>query len=117
MDEIFIQRLRAHGIIGVYEHERHNPQEIIISVRLFTDVRQAAAVDDLADSPDYGRLAERLKVHAENAARLTVEALAEDLARICLQEPGCQRVRVRVEKPEAVPEADSAGVEIERSRS
>lgn len=114
MDEVFIQGLRAHGIIGVYEHERHTPQDMVISVRLFTDLRKAAAADDLAGSPDYGRLADRLKAHAESAARLTVEAMAEDLARLCLEEPGVQRVRVRVEKPQAVPGAQSVGVEIER---
>jgi dihydroneopterin aldolase len=55
-------------------------------------------------------------LHAESAGRLTVEALATDLARLCLQEPGVQKVRVRVEKPGAVRFARSVGVEIERTR-
>jgi FolB domain-containing protein len=114
MDEVFITGLLARGIIGVYDYERNTPQPIVISVRLFADLRQAAATDDLAHSPDYGRLAESLKGHAERAARRTVEALAEDLAGLCLQEPGVRRVWVRVEKPQAVPGAASVGVEIER---
>lgn len=116
MDEVFIQGLRVNGIIGIYEHERHTPQRIVISVRLFSDLRHPAAADDLAGSADYGRLAGRLREHAETAARLTVEALAEDLAALCLHEPGVLKVRVRVEKPDAVPEAETVGVEIERER-
>ena len=54
--------------------------------------------------------------HAESAARFTVEALANDLAKICLAEKNVQRVLVRVEKPGAVRFAKSVGVEIERSR-
>jgi dihydroneopterin aldolase len=46
-----------------------------------------------------------------------VEALANDLAKICLEEKGVQTVIVRVEKPGAVRFAESVGVEIERSRN
>jgi dihydroneopterin aldolase len=45
-----------------------------------------------------------------------VEALAADVARLCLEEAGVMKVRVRVEKPGAVRFAESVGVEIERSR-
>jgi len=54
--------------------------------------------------------------HAETAQRLTVEALAADLARLCLDELGVQKVRVRVEKPGAVRFSRSVGVEIEREK-
>jgi dihydroneopterin aldolase len=47
---------------------------------------------------------------------LTVEALATDLAKICLEDPQVERVRVRVEKPGAVRFTRSVGVEVERSR-
>ena len=48
---------------------------------------------------------------------MTVEALANDLAEICLQEPKVVRVILRVDKPGAVPEADSVAVEIERVKN
>jgi len=47
---------------------------------------------------------------------MTVEALADDLAEICLQEPKVVRVILRVDKPGAVPDADSVAVEVERTR-
>jgi len=45
---------------------------------------------------------------------MTVEALANDLAQVCLQEPRVAKVILRVDKPGAVPEADSVAVEVER---
>jgi FolB domain-containing protein len=114
MDKIFIRGLRARGVIGVYDWEREKPQEIVMDVTLFADLEAAGESDDLGQSIDYSALAERLLAHAETAERLTVEALARDLARICLEAPGVVKAVVRVEKPAAVPFAQSVGVEIER---
>ena len=61
-----------------------------------------AQSDQIEDCIDYERTAQRLRHHAEGAARFTVEALAEDLAQICLEIPGVEKVRIRVEKPGAV---------------
>jgi dihydroneopterin aldolase len=45
-----------------------------------------------------------------------VEALANDLADLCLQVKNVHKVMIRVEKPGAVRFAESVGVEVERSR-
>ncbi len=117
MDKVIIRNLRARGIIGVNPWEREKPQEILINIVLFTDNRAAEASDDIADCVNYRTVAKKVLAHAETAARYTVEALAGDLARLCLAEPGVMRVQVRVEKPGAVRFADSVGVEIERARA
>jgi FolB domain-containing protein len=116
MDQIFITDLVARGIIGVNDWEREQPQEILINLILFTDLARAGKSDDLHGSLDYRTVAKRALTHAETARRLTVEALAEDLAELCLEDPRVERVRVRVEKPGAVPFTRSVGVEIERGR-
>lgn len=116
MDQVFISDLVARGIIGINPGERENPQEILINIVLFTDTSVTAASDNLSQGVNYRTVAKKVLAHAEKAARLTVEALAGDLARLCLEEPGVQKVRVRVEKPGAVRFARSVGVEIERSQ-
>jgi len=116
MDKILIKDLRAHGIIGVYPHERETPQDMLINITVFTDTRRAAETDDIADCVDYDALAKKIKARAESAGRLTVEALANDLAEICLREKGVEKAIVKVEKPDAVPSAQSVGVEVERAR-
>ena len=116
MDKIIIKNLSARGIIGLNDWEREKPQEILINIVVYTDIKQAAETDDIRYSVNYRTLAKKVQAHAETAARISVEALAEDLARICLEEPNAQKVWVRVEKPGAVRFAQSVGVEIERSR-
>ena len=117
MDKVIIKDLVARGIIGVNDWEREKPQEILINITVFTDTRRAAKSDDLADCVDYRALAKKAQTHAETAARLTVEALANDLADICLGEKGVERAIVRVEKPGAVRFSKSVGVEVERTKS
>jgi FolB domain-containing protein len=116
MDQIFITDLRARGIIGVNEWERKIDQEILINIILQTDTIQAAVTDDLKYSIDYSSIAKRALTLAESAHRFTVEALANDIAKVCLEFKQVQTARVRVEKPGAVRFASSVGVEIERSR-
>jgi FolB domain-containing protein len=116
LDKIIIKNLVARGIIGLNDWEREKPQEILINIIVYTDTRKAAETDDISYSVNYRTIAKKAQAHAETAARISVEALAEDLARICLQEPHAEKVWVRVEKPGAVRFADSVGVEIERSR-
>ena len=114
MDQIFISDLVARGIIGLNDWEREKPQEILINIVLFGDLSLAGKSDDIKDSINYRTVAKKVMAHAETAQRLTVEALATDLARMCLEEPRVQKVRVRVEKPGAVRFSKSVGVEIER---
>jgi FolB domain-containing protein len=116
MDKTFIKDLLVRGIIGIRDWEREKPQDILINITVFSDTRHAAETDDIAWCVDYSALAKKVQKHAETAARLTVEALANDLAQICLNEKGVTKTIVRVEKPTAVRFAKSVGVEIERSR-
>ncbi len=116
MDRVIIRDLLARGVIGVNDWERDKPQDILINIIVYTDTRRAAASDDLADCVDYRALAKNARTRAETAARFTVEALANDLAGICLQDQHVSRAIVRVEKPGAVRFSASVGVEVERSR-
>jgi FolB domain-containing protein len=116
MDKVFIKDLRVQGILGIHDWERVTPREIVINVTLYTDTRRAARTDNISDCVDYSAMAKKIRAHAEGAARMTVEALANDLAELCLEEPKVRKAVVRVDKPGAVPEAASVGVEIERAR-
>jgi len=116
MDKIFIKDLIARGIIGLNDWEREKPQEILINIILYTDIRAASESDDVSHSVNYRTIAKKAMAHAESAGRLTVEALATDIARLCLAEPGVEKVTVRVEKPGAVRFSRSVGVEIDRQK-
>ena len=116
MDKVFIKDLWARAIIGVYDWEREHSQDILINITIETDTRQAGQTDDITDCIDYDALSKSVLTQVERVQRLTVEALAEDIAKICLEEIKAERVYVRVEKPGAVKFTKSVGVEIVRSR-
>ena len=116
MDKLFVKDLLVRGIIGINEWEREKPQDIIINLVIYTDLTDAGVSDDIDQSVNYRTLAKKAQAHTENAKRLTVEALAADIADICLAEPGVKKVLVSVEKPGAVRFSRSVGVEIERSK-
>ncbi len=116
MDKVIIRDLHARGIIGINDWEREHPQDIYINIEIGADLRQAGESDDIEHTVNYRTIAKKVLRHTESANRLTVEALAADIAKICLSEKGVLRVTVRVEKPGAVRFSKSVGVEIVRER-
>ena len=116
MDKVLIQDLHAQGILGVNDRERNAPREIIINLTLFTASRPASWTDTMTGCVDYSQVAVDIRTLVGAARRFTVEALAEDIADLCLKRPYVRKVTVKVEKPGAVKEARSVGVEIERRR-
>ena len=114
MDKILIQNMRVQSILGVNDWERTTLREIVINITLFTDTSRGAQSDDIGNCVDYAQVAKEIRTLVEGARRFTIEALAEDIASLCLSRPGVKKAAVRVEKPHAVTGAESVGVEIER---
>ena len=114
-DKIHINDLLTRGIVGVNDWERKDKQDILLNITLCADLRPAGRSDNIEDSVNYRTVAKQVIAHVESSARFTLEALSEDVARLCLSMPGVARARVRIEKPGAVRFARSVGVEIERA--
>ena len=114
-DRIEISDLILRAIIGVNDWERVERQDVLLNITLFGDLRAAGASDEIKDTINYRTVTKEIIKHVESSERFTVEALAADVARICLQESGVKRARIRVEKPGALRFARSVGVEIERT--
>ncbi len=115
-DRILIRDLLVRAILGINDWEREQAQDILVNLELTTDLRRAGFSDDIADTVNYRTLTKKILAHVDASTRYTVESLAADIARLCLEEDGVIRVRVRVEKPGALRFARSVGVEIERTR-
>jgi len=116
-DHIIIKDLLLRGIIGINDWEREKRQDILINITLSGDLRAAGESDKIEDAINYRTITKKIIQHVEESARYTVEALAADIAKLCLSAEGVQRAQVRVEKPGALRFAKSVGVEIERSVS
>ena len=108
-DRISLTGLRVRGFHGVLAQEREQGQDFVVDASLRLDVRAAAASDDLADTVDYGELAQRLAAVVGGEPCRLVETLAGRLADECLRDPRVAEVEVTVHKPAApipVPFAD-----------
>ena len=100
-DRIALRGVRAHGRHGVLPEERENGQEFVVDAVLKLDTRMAAASDDLADTVDYGSLAQRLADVVTGEPCDLIETLAHRLAEVCLADPRVFEVEVTVHKPQA----------------
>ena len=112
---VFVSALEVMTTIGVHDAEKRAPQRVIVSVDLKVRETGPAGSDRLADVLDYAevvRLVERLT--REGHVNL-VETLAERIADGCLADPRVLAVRVRLEKPDVIPNARAVGIEIERA--
>ena len=116
MDSVFVRNLTLSTIIGVYTEERAKPQRVIVSFELFADTRAAALSDNLEDALDYGKAARQAADFVRGSRFELIEALAEGIATLLLDEYPATRAIVEVLKPGAVTEAETVGVKIERSR-
>ncbi len=116
MDKIRVSGLKVTTIVGIFDWEREVPQQVILDLELATDIRAAAAADDIHATVDYKAVSDRLADFiGANQFRL-IETLAEQCADIVLQEFAVTSLTLRVSKPEAIPAADTVSVEITRQR-
>lgn len=116
MDKIIIKDLLLRSIIGINPNERKNKQDILVNMTLFTDIKTAAASDDITHATNYKTITKRVIEHIEASSDQLVEKLVTDIARLVLTEFNVTRAIVRVEKPTALRFAASVGIEIERTK-
>jgi len=115
-DKILIKDLLIRGIIGIHDWEREKKQDILINIEMEADCRPAGLSDDFRDAVDYRAVTKSVIGLIEGSEFYLVERLAEEIAKICLQDSRVALARVRVEKPGAVRFSRSVGVEVERMR-
>ena len=117
VDQVFIRDLLIRGILGINAEERTNPQDIVINVTMWADLRPAAKSDDIADAVNYRTVAKAIIAHVEQGSPMLVERLAEEIATMCFAtDARIAEVEVEVEKPGALRFAESVGVVIHRTR-
>ncbi|HEU0188984.1 MAG TPA: dihydroneopterin aldolase [Gallionella sp.] len=116
MDRIRICDLLVRCILGINDNERREKQDVVINLTLYTDLHKAGKSDRIEDTVDYRALKKRVLAMVESSQYLLLEALAEAVAELCLDQHGVRQVDVRAEKPLALRFARSVAVEITRKR-
>ena len=106
---VYVRGLRLDIEIGVHLHEHGRVQPVVVDVEIDLP---AAPVHRLADTVNYEAVVERARAIAAEGHVMLVETFADRLGAALLEDPRVLRVRVRAEKPEALAEADAAGVDV-----
>lgn len=116
VDRILVNDLSVRCILGVSAEERREKQDVLINLVIFADLSKAGKSDRFEDAVDYRAIKKKVFSMSEASEYYLVEALAEAVARICLENPAVLEVQIKVEKPSALRFARSVGVEITRER-
>lgn len=116
LDLVFIEGFTGQTVIGIHDSELHHPQPVTIDLCAGLPRAPACETDFIGDTIDYGELRQRLhRLLQEHRVQL-LEALAEQVARIAIDEFHAHWVRVRVAKPRKFEDTAAVGVQIERRR-
>ncbi len=111
---LFVHDLMLTCRVGVYPHERAAAQRVRLNLDLGVVESGPMVADQLAAVVDYEALVLRVRAALAERHVNLVETLAEQVATLCLEDPRVRSARVRVEKLDAIADAASVGVEIER---
>lgn len=111
---VFVRDLDLQALIGIYDHEKVKPQRVIVNIDL--SVQEGSGDDDISHVVSYEIVVKKVEAIISAGHINLVETLCEKIAESCLSDKRVAAARVRVEKPDIIPNARSVGVEIERTR-
>lgn len=116
-DRIELRGLKVRGNHGVFSHERADGQDFIVDITVWMDLAVAAASDALADTYDYGLLAQRAADIVAGPARDLIETVAAEIAEEVMGDARVQAVEVTLHKPHAPIPLTFADVAVVARRS
>ena len=113
MDTIFIQDFRIEILVGVYEWERRVPQTVQLDLEIGLPAREKRS-DRIGDTIDYAKVVARIEASLAENRFLLLEALAEHIAQLVMNEFRAPWIRASVTKLAALKGVKRLGVTIER---
>ena len=116
-DLIFLNDFMIDANIGVYKHEKTKRQPLRINI--IAKVKNPKKINDdkLYSVVCYNQISKKIKKIIKSGHTILLEKLAEKIFQECFKNKRIQTIKIRLEKLDAIQEAESAGIEVERSRS
>ena len=113
---VFVRDLEVMATLGIHEHEKVTPQRIVVNIDLSVKEGDDPLIDDISNVVSYEIVVKKVEAIIAQGHVNLVETLAELFAQACLKDKRVVTARVRIEKPDIIPNARSVGIEIERVR-
>ena len=114
---VFIKDFIIQEIIGIHEHEKTKKQKIKFNIVVNVNQNTVPDEKDIKSIVDYEKITNKLENLVKNKKYNFLESLAEDSFKEIFEDKRINSVKIKIEKPDAIKNADSVGVEILKNRS
>ena len=114
---VFIKDFIIQEIIGIHEHEKTKKQKIKFNIVINVNQNTVPDEKDIKSIVDYEKITNKLENLAKNKKYNFLESLAEDSFKEIFEDKRINSVKIKIEKPDAIKNADSVGVEVLKNRS
>ena len=114
--KIRVRNLRLRTIVGIYDWEKAEKQDVIINIEFEIDGTKAALSDSISDTLNYKNLNKKIIDTVQSSEFNLLEKLAKTVLDIVMQEEKVLWARVEVDKPGALRFSDSVSVECESAK-
>ena len=114
---VFVKDFIIQEIIGIHEHEKIKKQKIKFNIVIDIDQNTVPNENDTKSIVNYEKITNKLGNLAKEKKYNFLESLAEDSFKEIFEDKRINSVKIKIEKPDAIKNADSVGVEVFKSRS
>ena len=114
---VFIKDFIIQEIIGIHEHEKTKKQKIKFNIVVNVNQNTVPDEKDIKSIVDYEKITNKLENLVKNKKYNFLESLAEDSFKEIFEDKRINSVKIKIEKPDAIKNADSVGVEVLKNRS
>jgi len=113
---VFIKDFIIEEIIGFHNHEKIKKQKIKFNIILNIDKNIIPNEKDIKSIVDYEKITNKLSNLVKNKKYNFLETLAEDSFKEIFKDKRINSLKITIEKPEAIKNANSVGVEVFKTR-
>ena len=114
---VLIKDFFINEIIGIHKHEKINKQKIIFNIVIDINQNTLPNENNISSIVDYEKITNKLENLAKNKNYNFLESLAEDSFKEIFEDKRINSVKIKIEKPNAIKNAKSVGVEVFKSRN
>mgnify|MGYP001219252273 CR=1 FL=1 len=113
---VFIKDFIIEEIIGIHKHEKIKKQKIKFNIVL--DVNQNSLPDEknIKSIVNYEKITNKLENLTRKKKYNFLESLVEDSFKEIFEDERINSITIKIEKPEAIKNAKSVGVEVFKTR-